>query len=133
MPITKDLLLEAISLISSVQGISMNPKRLIEDVVSLAKLYPDEVAFMTAIDETIQALEFLVSGKKTGHALDQNHQDILSLPYQSARRNGQKADLRIAYDKDSSPLRIRQFGHRWLPDTFYKRLELRKADDKKGT
>lgn len=129
MTISSDLIRESIALLSKVQGIDMHPKALVEDVVMLAKVFPDVEPFVTAIEETERELEFLASGKKKGHELYDNHAGILSLPYQSVRRNNQEADLRIVYDKDSKPIRVRAFGHRRLPQSFYSQLNIRKKEE----
>lgn len=131
MAITTEELAEAIRRVASVNGILMTPARLLEDMVALADLFPKEERFRTAVQETVQALDMLATGKKEGKALERNLEGIFSYHYQSVRVNGQKADLRIAYEPDIGTLFIWQFGHRWIPAdaTFYARLDTRKQED----
>lgn len=129
MTISSELIRDSIALLSKVQGKDIKPQALIADVVMLAKVFPVVETFVTAIEETERELNFLISGKKKGHELYDNHAGILSLSYQSVRRNNQEADLRIAYDKDSKPIRVRAFGHRWTPQSFYSQLNIRKKEE----
>lgn len=135
MAITNEVLAEAISLVASVDGITMTPARLLEDVVALAELFPEVERFRIAVEETVKALSMLAMGKKEGKPLERNHEGILSYHYQSIRVNGQEADLRVAYEPDIGTLFIWQFGHRWIPAdaTFYARLDTRKKEDARET
>lgn len=135
MAITIEDLDEAISRIASVNGITMTPARLLEDVIALAKLFPSEERFRTAVQETVLALGMLATGKKEGKPLERNHEGIFSYHYQSIRVNGQEADLRVAYEPEIGFLFIWQFGHRWIPAdaTFYARLDTRKQEDARET
>ncbi|WP_341959902.1 hypothetical protein NM897_09185 [Planococcus maritimus] len=129
MTIPIELKIKAIGALSSVSGVTFNPKYLADDVSVLAKSFIEENEFQIAVEETVRELELLVSKKKKAKPLLNNHSELSSSHYQSVRLQKQKADLRLIFKTDSNPLQVIMFGHRHQPKDIYDELVVRKHQE----
>lgn len=122
MTISDNLIQNAILQISQIEGIEINPDELVDDIVLLAFAFPKDDDFILATAQVANHLNLLVQNRIKGTDLRQNYDGWKSCHFQSAKKNGHEADLRIVY-QDIPPLkRIRGFGHRKIPESVYKRL-----------
>lgn len=122
MTVSKELLAEAIKVISSVDGIQMDARTLAEDVVLTAIVYDENQAFKMAITNIVAALQLIVSKRNIGTPLVGNLSGWHSFHFQSKRTQGHPADLRIVYKDKGTVIQVKGFGNRILPIDFYKKL-----------
>lgn len=122
MAINNDLLVEAINIISSINGIQMDSNALVDDVVLVALVYDEEPVFKTAIANITTAFNLIVQKRNIGTSLRGNLSGWASFHFQSQRTQGHPADLRIVYQDVGADIQVRGFGNRHLPNDFYKRL-----------
>lgn len=126
MTIKSDLILEWIERTAHVQGVSMDPDALADDVFLMAYVFSEEAAFLQAMNHVVQALHMLVAGKVQASQLEKNLSGWDSYHFQSKRVQGQRADLRIIFQRTADDtLYVKGFGHRFLPADIYKRLRPR--------
>lgn len=125
MPVDSGMLKAAVIRISSVRGISMPGETLADDVVLLAKVWPDEADFAQAVASTVLAMEHVVAGRVTPSPLSEDLGGWYSYHYQLRRGQGERAVMRIVFQPDSEGgVRIKGFGHRFRPADIYHRLVL---------
>ena len=125
MAIDRSLLKAAIFQISSIEGVSMPVEVLMDDVVLLAAVWPDEGEFAQAVASTVRALEHVVAGKVTPSPLEDELAGWFSYHYQLRRGQGERAVLRIIFQPDSEGgVRVKGFGHRFKPADIYHRIVL---------
>lgn len=122
MTISNELLEQAIDIIAEIPHLEMDPEALLEDVVLLAYVWPDENEFKAAVASVVRTTQQLIEGKVSGVPLKYNHTDWLSYHYQHRRTQKAKADMRTIYQKKIEDIRVRGFGHRRIPTDIYKRL-----------
>jgi len=122
MAISNALLAEWIGKLSSVPGIEMDADALVDDVVLTAYAFADESTFQTAMRSVVSALLLIVKSRNVGQNLSANLEGWKSYHFQSQRVRKHPADLRVVYQDTGFVIRIRGFGHRWIPEEVYKRL-----------
>jgi hypothetical protein len=122
MAISNTLLAKWIRRISSVQGIEMDADALVDDILLMAYAFENEDTFNTAMTHVVSALLLIVKQRNVGQDLKANLTGWKSYHFQSQRIRKHPADLRIVYQDTGSAIRVRGFGHRWIPEEVYKRL-----------
>ena len=124
MSVGRDDLVRAIQILASVEGMQMDPAALAQDVLAVADAWPTADEFRLAIAATRRVLERLVSGAAEGTPLKYNLSAWSSLHYQHKRAQGQRADMRVVYQRTEGEagIRVRGFGHRHVPQDVYRRL-----------
>lgn len=123
MAISNELILEFIDKVSDIDGLSMDPVTLADDVVLMAFVFDVEATFLQAMNNVLRALTQLIDGKLDKSQLARNYRGWESYHFQSRRAQGQRADLRIVFQNVTShSIRVKGFGHRHLPSDIYKRL-----------
>lgn len=122
MAMNDELLEAAIDRIAAIEGLYMAPEALVEDVVLLAKVWPDEQDFLAAVASSARALEQICSDKVTPSPLENDLSGWLSYHYQLRRRQGFPASLRIIYRPVSGGIEVKGFGHRFKPASIYHRI-----------
>lgn len=125
MTITNDILIQWIREISHVKGLKMNPRALADDIFLMSIVYQVPIEFDLAMNQVLQALNLLINSSVDTSQPAHNYRGWHSYHFQSKRVQGQKADLRIVFKKDSNVLFIRGFGNRWIPADIYTRLRTR--------
>lgn len=110
-------ILDAIDMLSNIRGYRMNADDLAEDVVLMAKAWPDDEEFAWAVSSTCTAISGLVGEKVEGSSLVGDLADWKSYHYQHRRGRKVKADMRIVYQRPTAGvLIIRGFGCRHRPE-----------------
>ena len=128
MAISKALIRQAVVSLSEIEGVFIDQAALVEDVVLLAKAFPEELDYMAACASTRQALEFIVAGKVNASDLKYDFADWKSYHYQHRVGQGIKATCRIMYRQVAGGIEVKGFGHRRIPGDFYERMSsLRKT------
>ena len=122
MPVSDSAIDAAIDLIASVPGLQMNVDDLADDVVLMAVSWPEEPEFQKAAAATERPCRQLIAGSVDAAPLKHGLEGWFSYHYQHARVQGQRADMRIAFQPTESGIRIRAFGHRDIPSDFYERI-----------
>ncbi len=120
--VSKELMLSTIDKVSKVDGVAMAPLGLLEDVVTLAKSFPEEEDFSLAAAETLIALRHARDGRVDATPLRFSLAGWYSYHYRHKRENGQKADMRLVYRPSNRGIEVKAFGHRHVPSDFYKRI-----------
>ena len=124
--VDSELLLSWAQRVAGIEGIAMDARYLMEDVVSTALAFEqDRDAFANAMDSVARALRVIVRDRDVGQPLVGNHEGWRSFHFQSERRQKYPADMRIIFQDASDVVRIKGFGHRWLPAEVYERIRLR--------
>ncbi|WP_053958048.1 hypothetical protein [Sulfobacillus thermosulfidooxidans] len=108
--------------IAAIPGIEMDPNALVDDVVLMAMAFPEEKRWHTAMIHVEEALVFIVQRRDIGQNLRDHLSGWKSYHFQSQHTRKHPADLRIVYQDTGQTIRVRGFGHRWLPDNVYQRL-----------
>ena len=122
MAVSSDLLRAAIVQVASVEGISISHEALVEDVVLLAKVWPDEQDFAAAVASSVRALSHVAKGKVTPDPLQNDLEGWFSHHYQLRRAQGEPAVLRVVFRQSEGHVEIKGFGHRFKPASIYHRL-----------
>lgn len=113
----------AIASLAGVEGASFDAAFLVQDVLGMARAFPEEADFEAAIASTVRMLGQIVSGKVDASGLEDDYEGWESCHYQHRVAQGAKADMRIMFARDSDgTVRVRGFGQRWLPADFYRRM-----------
>lgn len=124
MAVSSDLIRAAIAQIANVEGIAMAHEALVEDVVLLAKVWPDENDFAAAVASSVRALSQSASGKVTPDPLEGDLEGWWSYHYQLRRAQGEPAVLRVVFRRTDDRIEVKGFGHRFKPASIYHRLVL---------
>ena len=122
MPVSDSAIDAAIDLIAAVPGLEMDPDDLADDVVLLSVALPEEADFLKAVASTERALRQLVGQTVDSAPLAHNLAGWLSYHYQHTRKQGQRANMRIVFQRVGEGIRVRAFGHRDVPSDFYERI-----------
>lgn len=122
MAVSSDLIRAAIVQIASVEGISIAHEALVEDVVLLAKVWPDEHDFATAVASSVRALTQVAAGRVTPDPLKDDLEGWQSHHYQLRRAQGEQAVLRVVFRRVDGQVEVKGFGHRFKPASIYHRL-----------
>lgn len=125
MAIDRESLHEAIHEIAGVDGITMDEATLVEDVLLLARSFPDELDFRLAVANTTRALSNLALGKVDTARLKYDLGGYRSFHYQHRVGQGQRADCRIVFKESGDGIAILGIGHRDIPSDIYARLSRR--------
>ena len=105
----------------------MDPRALADDVLLLARSFPDEDEFCLAAANTRRALEQCARGTVTPSALERSLEGWLSYHYQHSVGQGAPADMRIVYRTTAGGIEVKGFGHRWVPADVYGRISGREG------
>ena len=122
MAVSSDLLRVAIVQVASVEGIAMSHEALVEDVVLLAKVWPDEQDFAAAVASSVRALAQVAAGTVTPDPLKDDLEGWHSHHYQLRRAQGEQAVLRVVFRRAGEQVEVKGFGHRFKPANIYHRL-----------
>lgn len=123
MSISDDLTRQAIYQIASVEGLTMDPDALADDVMLLTHAWSDESDFQAAVVNTCTALRLLIGGSVDDSGLlKYDHQGWHSYHYQHKRAQGVKADMRIMFRHIESGIEVKGFGDRRVPQDFYRHM-----------
>lgn len=122
MAVSEEALRAAIEGIAHIDGVVMPPEALVEDVVLLAEVWPDDNDFRAAVASCAQALAHIAAGRVTASALSDSLDGWFSYHFQLRRAQGEKAVLRIVYRPVRGGVEVKGFGHRFRPADFYHRI-----------
>lgn len=122
MAVSSDLIRAAIVQVAGVEGISMSHEALVEDVVLLAKVWPDEEDFAAAVASSVRALSQVAANRVTPVPLEADLAGWWSHHYQLRRSQGESAVLRVVFRRNGNLAEIKGFGHRFKPASIYHRL-----------
>lgn len=131
MNVSRDAIAIGIRLIASVKGIKLEQPHLMIDLLGLAQLEPfsDDEKFISVVQTIQKALIQISEGTEQSDDLKGNYSELKSLHTRSEYPTDYpRDDLRIVYQKpkkSDGEIIIFGFGHRYLPDDFYKRLKQR--------
>lgn len=107
--------------------IEMNADHLNEDIQHLRSVFSDDDDFVKALAAVKH--EFVVALRKPdayGIELDHQHKGWRRSKFQSQRKSGHKADLRlVCRSLPDNGLAVLVFGHRHIPDSAYFRAQTR--------
>lgn len=127
MPISNATLSDAIVALSRIKGVYIDPKALVEDLVILSYALPDENEYCAAVANTCKALEQLSGNKVQSSTLKHQHRGWYSYHYQHSVAQNAKADMRIMYRRENETIYVRGFGHRKIPEDFYRRMAVQRT------
>ena len=119
MPVSAATIRAAALTIATIPGIEANPQFVLEDVISLSQVWPNEKDFLTAINSTKQAAELLLSDSVDAASLSYQLEGWSAFHYQHKRGQEQPANMRIVFRKECEKLKVLSFGHRNLPHSVY--------------
>ncbi|MCY0880250.1 MAG: hypothetical protein OWU84_15100 [Firmicutes bacterium] len=122
MAIPDALLAAWIWRLAAIPGIAMDPDAVVDDIALMVYAFPEQAEVARAMLQVEHALTLLVQQRQLGQALRGNLAGWRSYRFQSHRARRHPADLRIVYQDTDSAIRVRSFGHRWIPNTVYRRL-----------
>lgn len=120
--ISEAVLLEAAEAVSAVKGLAMDPNDLVEDVFLLAYAFPEERDFKAAVASTCRALGRLVAEAVTPSDLKYDLSGWSSYHYQPWVGQGVRAMCRIMFRRIEGGIEVKGFGHRRIPEDFYRRM-----------
>lgn len=112
----------AIDAITDVEGLSMDPDSLVEDVYLLAYAFPEDDDFEAAIASTCRALTALIADRVSTSALKYEFDTWSSYHYQPRIVQGTRATCRIVFRNTNDGIEVKGFGHRRIPKDFYQRM-----------
>ena len=125
MSVDADTLRAAVQTVSGIRGVRMNPDSVADDVISLATAIADEEPFTCAVANTARAIQRLAVGKVEGTPLTGVFEGWSSFHFQSERKNGASANMRVVYRRNGGVTEVLGFGHRWLPSDVYAAISSR--------
>ena len=120
--ISEAVLLEAAEAVSAVKGLAMDPNDLVEDVFLLAHAFPEERDFKAAIAGTCRVLGRLIAGAVTPSDLKYDLSGWSWYHYQPWVGQGVRAMCRIMFRCIEGGIEVKGFGHRRIPEDFYRRM-----------
>ena len=122
MNIDKAILSQAVLALSSLDRVQMGTKELAQDATRLTFAFPEQNDYKLVVCNTAKAMKDLVRGRVSSSTLDGVFQGWESYHYQPKVGQGIAADMRIVFKREAEGIRILGFGHRYIPDDLYKRL-----------
>lgn len=123
--INNQSIIKWINRLSNIDGLEIDPDSLIEDMILMTKVYEGS-DFELAMINTEKSLLALLEKRVDMSSLQQNYKGWYSYHFQSRRKQGQPADMRIIFQETTNhKIRIRGFGNRHLPHSIYYRLKNR--------
>ena len=125
MSIDADILRAAIQTVAGLRGVRMNPDSVADDVILLATAIADEEPFACAVANVARAIQQLAAGKVEGTPLTGVFEGWSSFHFQSERKNGVPANMRVVYRRNGGVTEVLGFGHRWLPSDVYAAISSR--------
>ncbi|MBT1162557.1 hypothetical protein [Bifidobacterium sp. SO1] len=120
--ISEQQIIDAIRIISQIDGLAMNADDLVDDVVLLAQAWPDEEDFQSAVLAVSKALEQLINKQVSGTPLLYRLKGWDSYHFQHRKGQREKADMRIVYRITIDGIAVKGFGARHKPQDFYRRM-----------
>ena len=129
MTVTPESLRNAISTITKIEEIYMNPQHLLLDILALSQVpaFAEDDRFDSVIRTITRALLEIVHNPAIGENLKNDFSGFKSLHKKSEYpTNPPHDDLRIVYHPETKQIWIIAFGHRYLPDDFYDRIRASK-------
>lgn len=130
MAVSDEVLLKAAEAIASVDGLSMDPDFLVEDVFLLAYAFPDEQEFKAAVASTCKALSLIIQDRVSVSSLKYGLKSWHSYHYQHCVAQGARADCRLIYKFTDEGIEVKGFGHRRIPEDIYFRLVAGRTSEK---
>lgn len=112
----------AVGAIADVEGLSMDPDSLVEDVYLLAYAFPEGDDFEAAVASTCRALAALIAGRVSTSALKYELDTWQSYHYQPRVAQGARATCRIVFRNTNDGIEVKGFGQRRIPRDFYQRM-----------
>lgn len=116
---------KAIDKIAAIPCVTMNPAHLAYDVYLMGFAFPEKNAFEEAITRTAIILLKLVNGEIVATMLKRELHGWYSYHYQPSIGQGEKALCRVIFRFRDGGLDVLGFGHRFIPEDVYVRLENR--------
>lgn len=120
MPSREERLVTAAHVLSGVEGLYMAPEWMLYDLSQLYDVYGD--GFEPAIESLRRAIEDVLAGRVSTSRLKYDLAQVRSYHFQSVVRQGQRADMRLAYVPHRDGIHVIGFGNRHLPDDFYQSI-----------
>lgn len=120
--ISDQQIIDAITIISQIDGLSMNSDDLVDDVVLLAQAWSEPDDFMSAVLSTCRAMEQLIDHQVNGTPLQYSLRGWLSYHFQHRKAQQARADMRIVYRMTIMGITVKGFGARHKPQDFYRRM-----------
>lgn len=111
----------AVDAITDVEGLSMDPDSLVEDVYLLAYAFPEDDDFEAAVANTCRALTALIAERVSAGMLKYEFDTWSSYHYQPRVAQGARATCRIIFRSTGDGIEVKGFGHRRIPRDFYQR------------
>lgn len=112
----------AIVNLANVEGVSFDPRFLVEDVCGVATAFPESEDFESAIAATARMLGLIVNDKVDVGQLRDDYAGWSCCHYQPRATRGARATMRIMFSRVDGTVRVRGFGDRRLPADFYHRM-----------
>ena len=122
MSIDRATIAHTVAILSSIDGVRIRPGDLVEDTSYLALSFPQRLAYETAVVNTAKALKDIARNRVSCDELSGAYQGWESYHYQPKVGQGIAADMRVVFKREPEAIRILGFGHRYIPDDLYKRL-----------
>lgn len=125
MTVSEQSLRQAIRIITSIDGIVMNPQHLLLDILALSQVpaFADDDKFNSVIATIEKALREIMNNDAIGDRLKNDFTGFKSFHIKSDYpTDPPHDDLRIVYERETKQVWIVAFGHRYLPDDFYDRI-----------
>jgi hypothetical protein len=108
--------------VTDLQGVSMDADRVVDDIVLVAYVFNDPEEFVKAMHNVVDVLRLIVQQRNIGEELKGAKAGWHSFHFQSQRIQRHKADMRMVYQDSGTTIRVKGFGHRWIPEDLYQRL-----------
>ncbi|MBQ9000596.1 MAG: hypothetical protein IJ087_01930 [Eggerthellaceae bacterium] len=122
MPVSRTDVLWAIDALFGVEGVEMDPRKAVDDIMGLAKAYSDQDDFVSAVSSTVRMLGRLKDGTVDTSSLADDYEGWRCCHFQHKTGQGVKARMRIMYAEADGTIRVRGFGERGVPADFYRRM-----------
>lgn len=111
----------AVDAITNVEGLSMDPDSLVEDVYLLAYAFPEDDDFEAAVASTCRALTALITERVNASTLKYEFDTWSPYHHQPRVAQGARATCRIIFRSTGDGIEVKGFGHRRIPRDFYQR------------
>ena len=122
MAISDELIAAAARTIAGVEQVQADATAIIEDAFLLSLAFTDEDDYLSAVANTIRALEQIVAQSVTPAQLKHGHRGWSCYHFQHKVEQGARADMRIVFKRTEEGVQLRAYGHRNLPIDFYERV-----------
>lgn len=112
-------------------GVRMEPRYLLEDILTLSFVFTDLERFHKVVDIIVQEIHSIIADPRLGDNLKGNLLGVKSVHFYSTyQKLGEPEDMRLAHEYIKIT-EVLGFGHRWLPKVekkatdFYDRIKVR--------